>query len=353
MPAFAPLPCSIHALCGACNRMDLDTAAQLKAKVNRVEKLLGQPIERVHASPLALGYRARIELKTDPEGRLGYFRPRSHDHVVVPECVIARPELGAVLERLPPLPGLPVIELRSDGERVVLHAKSSPRQSASANPKAYRKLLKRLLGTADQLSDYGLAGVAVAGRSFLGDCQLRVRAGEIEHHISPASFYQVNLEVNRALVARVQALVGERSASTILDLYSGAGNLSMPLAKAGRTVIQVELAGSSVRDARATAEREGLTVDIREANAGHIQAGEHFFDLAILDPPRAGAPGVLQELMVTRPRTILYLSCDPKSLARDLLRSQGCGYRVAALELFDMFPQTSHVETLCILERSS
>jgi 23S rRNA (uracil1939-C5)-methyltransferase len=385
-----PLPCSIHALCGACDRMQLSATAQLEAKVARVEKLLGQTVDRVHPSPKSLGYRARIELKTDAQGRLGYFRPRSHDHVVVPECVIARPELNAVIERLPALPGLPVVELRGDGERVVLHAKQrlsgaanhkagqkrlsgaanhkagqkrlsgaanhkagQKRLSGAANRKALAALLKRHLGGEDQLADLGLAGVALDGRPLLGDCQLLIETGGIEHQISPGSFYQVNLEMNRTLVSRVATLVRERAASTILDLYSGTGNLSMPLARAGKSVVQLELAGAAIRDARATAEREGLGVDIREGDAGCIRAGDHFFDLAILDPPRAGAAGVLPELMTTRPRAILYVSCDPRSLARDLRQSESCGYRVAGLELFDMFPQTSHVETLCILERSS
>jgi 23S rRNA (uracil1939-C5)-methyltransferase len=330
--------------------MEQSEDAQLSAKVARIEKLLGRSVDRVHSSPRLLGYRARVELKTDSEGRLGYFRPRSHDHVRVPECVIARPEINAVIARLPPLPRLGTVELRSDGERVVLHAK---RASNQPDLKTTKRLLHRYLGNEDQLSQHGLAGIAAFDRPLVGDCRLQLSAGGITHHISPGSFYQVNLEVNRLLVDRLGGLVRARSASTVLDLYSGAGNLSMPLAQAGHRVIQVELSGSSVRDAKATAKREGLTVDIQEGNAGHTTAGDYFFDVAILDPPRAGAPGLLSELMTTRPKAIFYVSCDPRNLARDLRHAQGSGYRVAGIELFDMFPQTSHTETLCILERDS
>lgn len=346
------LPCSIHALCGACDRMTVNTDPQLDAKVRYIEKLLGRTVDRVHPSPKQLGYRARVELKVCSEGRLGYFRPRSHDHVPVPECVIARPEINSVIERLPPLVGLQVVELRSDGDQVVLHA-GPGRGHGKQHPKATKNILRRTLGDSTPLADYGLSGVAVAGRPLFGDCTLRISAGGITHHISPGSFYQVNLEVNQLLVDRIGSGVRACAPSAVLDLYSGAGNLSMPVAANGVSVTQVELAGSSVGDARATARREGLDVDIREGNAGNTSAGDIFFDVAILDPPRAGAPGLLTELMVTRPRAIFYVSCDPKSLARDLRHAEGLGYQVSGLELFDMFPQTSHCETLCILERDS
>jgi len=332
--------------------MELSVEEQLKAKSRRVEKLVGRAVTKVHPSPRPLGYRARIELKVDEEGRLGYFRPRTHDHVVVPECVIARPELVNTLKRLPKLPGLPGVELRSDGERVVLHVRSPTRRPGGQRPKAIAGLTRRLLGET-ALAEYGLTGIAVEGRSLLGESQLHIRAGGVDHRISPSSFYQVNLEVNEALVQRVGQLVRQRAASTVLDLYSGAGNLSMPLARSGLPVLQIELAGSSIRDARATADREDIDVEIKAGDASRFQAGDHFFDVAILDPPRKGAPGVLEQLLITRPRAILYVSCDPKSLARDLRRIEGQGYSVSSLELFDMFPQTSHAETLCILERSS
>jgi 23S rRNA (uracil1939-C5)-methyltransferase len=330
--------------------MPLGAEAALDAKVEHVEKLLRRSVDLVHPSPRPLGYRARVELKVDSGGRLGYFRPRSHEHVPVPECAIARPEINAVLGQLPPLQGLEVVELRSDGERIVLHAGPG---RGKQHPKAIKRILRQKIGESSALADYGLSGVAVAGRPLFGDCSLQIVAGGVTHHISPGSFYQVNLEVNQLLVNRIGSGVRGSSPSAVLDLYSGAGNLSMPLAANGIAVTQVELAGSSVRDARATARRDGLQVDIREGNAGKTSAGDIFFDVAILDPPRGGAPGLLAELMVTRPRAIFYVSCEPKSLARDLRHAEGLGYRVSSLELFDMFPQTSHCETLCILERDA
>lgn len=331
--------------------MALEDAERLEARSAEVSKLLGHRIDRSHPSPRSLGYRARVELKTDDDGRLGYHRPRSHEHVAVSDCAIARPELNEVLGRLPALRGIPVVELRTDGTRVVLAAKLQRRGLPPPNRRS-RADAERSLHDLD-LTACGLAGVALEGRHLRGDSRVRIEAAGVEHHLSPATFFQVNLEVNEALVGRVVELVQSRQPTAVLDLYAGAGNLSMPLAAAGVPVTQVELAGSSVRDAKATAKREGLSVTFRAGDAGKFSAGDSFFDIAILDPPRAGAPGLLPELLLTRPRAVAYISCEPRSLARDLRPLGELGYEVTLLELFDMFPQTHHVETLCLLERRS
>ena len=369
MPAASNLPCLIHELCTACDRMDRTANQQLEEKATRVSKALGCAVDEVHASPKALAYRARVDMKVGLDGKLGYYRPRTHEHVTVPECVIARPELNEVIGRLPTLHGLSALELRSDGEKVVLHAKLGSRRTqtspagkgatgrrgsnSSQSKKGLIRQIKTLFGTPGRLQDLGVSGVAVQGKPVLGDCTIQVAAGGVTHGVSPGSFYQVNLEVNDRLVERVGRATRQYSPTVVLDLYAGIGNLSLPLAKSGVAVTQLEIAGSSTRDAERTTVREGLNVTICNDDAGRFQAGDHFFDVAILDPPRAGAPGVLEQLILTRPRALLYVSCDPKSLARDLRRIQGKGYRIASLEIFDMFPQTSHVETLCILERSN
>jgi hypothetical protein len=112
-------------------------------------------------------------------------------------------------------------------------------------------------------------------------------------------------------------------------------------------VTLVEREGSATEDAR----RNLPGAEILELDAGRWKPGQTFFDVAILDPPRAGAPGVLERLTVTRPRLILYLSCDPATLARDL-GTLPRGYRVTRLQPFDMFPGTEHVETLAVIERA-
>ena len=116
-------------------------------------------------------------------------------------------------------------------------------------------------------------------------------------------------------------------------------------------MVQIEQGRSSVEDARRTARRHGLEVTIRCGDAGRFEAGDAFFDVAVLDPPRSGAPGLLPQLLLTRPRGIVYVACSPEALARDLAPALQAGYRLERLEIFDMFPQTEHVEVLSVLSR--
>jgi 23S rRNA (uracil1939-C5)-methyltransferase len=109
----------------------------------------------------------------------------------------------------------------------------------------------------------------------------------------------------------------------------------------------VEQDRSSTADARVNCRGAEIVV----ADAGKLKAGAHFFDVAILDPPRAGAPGVIPRLLVTRPRALLYVSCEPTTLARDIAPAVAGGYRVSRVQPYDMFPGTDHVETFVVLER--
>jgi len=297
--------------------------------------VLGLPVARVVPSPRLLAYRARVTFRVHADGRLGYHRPRSHDWEEIPACALARPELSAVRARLPHLPGLERVELRTDGDRVVL---------VGTGPARMRGLLRRLKVT-------GLSGAALGRRTVSGETNLCQTVGGITHTLSPSTFFQVNPEVNAALVDAVGAHVRALQPAGLLDLYGGAGNLSFPLASAGVPLVLIERSRDAIADARLTAERHGLTVDLRAADADRFRAGDAFFDVALLDPPRRGAPGVLEQLLTTRPRAVLYVSCSPHALRRDLRPARSAGYRVTSLELFDMFPQTGHMELLCVLRR--
>jgi tRNA/tmRNA/rRNA uracil-C5-methylase (TrmA/RlmC/RlmD family) len=256
-------------------------------------------------SPRPHGWRARVKLRRGPGGRLGFHRPGTHDWFEADLSPLARPELVATLPEVTALRTGPEVEVRTDGRRVV----------------------------------------AVSGRSAFaldgGPTRLHVEGLSV----GPHSFFQVNLEVNALVVAAVDARLLELAPVAILDLYGGVGNLSARAAGRGVKVTLVEREGPSCADARRNV--PGATVLAKPAE--RLEPGEVFFDVAVLDPPRAGAPGLLPRLALTRPRVVLYLSCDPVSLARDLAALRG--YRIACVRTFDMFPGTEHVETLVELER--
>ncbi len=337
-------PCPIHAQCGGCSEMHRPEADQFAARSDWITRLLDRTPDRLVPSPRPLGYRARVSLRPDSAGRLGYFRPRTHTHVPVTDCTIARPEINAVLAALPPLPaGIASAELRSDGEQVVLAARRGKRHRGKVDRGALAALMSA-----------GLKGVALDGAKIAGDPTTTLTIGGITHRLKPETFYQVNLEVNAEMVALVTERVAELAPSRLLDLYAGAGNLSLPQAAAGVPVTLIESSRSSTTDAAATIKRHGLSsvAEIRTGNADRFKAGDAFFDVALLDPPRAGAQKVIPQLLITRPAAILYISCNPNALMRDLRPALAAGYRLDEVVLFEMFPQTPHVEVFVRLSRT-
>ena len=261
-------------------------------------------------SPRPLGYRARVALGVQ-DGRVGFRRGRSHELVPVTHCDVARPELQL---RLAELAGEQVhaqrVELRTDGERVV------------------------------ELRD---------GRP-VGRGELSLSVGELRFRVSPTSFFQVNLEANELLVAELHRVVRELAPERLLDLFAGIGNLTLGLADEVPVTL-VESAEAALEDARATAGAHGLSIETRTADARRWQPGDDIFDVVVLDPPRAGAKGLLGRLAVQRPRAIVYVSCGLDSLARDLKEARRAGYRLSRVVAYDLFPFTHHVESLVVLER--
>lgn len=337
------VPCPLVDACGACTELRVSAEQQAARKLEVVSRAVGRAPDGFVASPRALGYRARVRMKVGPDGRLGYHQPRSHALVTVPMCAIARPEINAVLAAMPPLPPeLEAVELRSDGERV-LWLGTPPRRAAPG--------LGERVAAAGLEGVAGLQGAVLGGRLLFGEPRTRLEVAGVKHEVSATAFSQVNLEVNALLVEAVRREVARIQPSAVLDLYAGYGNLSLPLAAGGVKLTLIEENGAALADARRTAARLGCAVDARQGDAGRFRAGDAFFDVALLDPPREGAPGVLEQILVTRPAAVIYVSCNVSALARDLRPLLRAGYRWARLEVYDMFPQTAHVEALAVLHR--
>ena len=292
--------------------------------IKRLEQAVRARPDGLLESPRQQGYRARITLSVGRDGAVGYHRPRSHDVVPLDHDPLARPEINDALGRLT-VRGARRFELRSDGERVV----------------------------ANTIGPGHLEGLDWArdGKPVHGDPTLSLTVAGIEHRVSPRSFYQVNLEVNELLVQTVLDEVLQREPQHVLDLFSGIGNLSLPLAARGIPCTLIENAGSSARDARHTARRLDLPATIQTGDAHRFQPGSVAFDVAVLDPPRSGAAGAMKAVLVTRPRALVLVSCNPRTLGRDLRFATSAGYRLSRLTAVDMFPGTDHVEALAVLDR--
>jgi len=311
-PPVANLPCSVREACGGCPLGDRQVDAQRAVKAERIRKRLGQLDEMV-GSPRPTGYRARVALGVH-QGRVGYRRGRSHQIVPVTSCPVARPEVSARMAELSALDldGVQRVQLRSDGTRVVTLFDNKPEEGP------------------------GELALEVHGTRF---------------RVSASTFYQVNLEANELLVAEVQGAVRRLQPERLLDLFAGLGNLTLGLAREGVPVTLVESSRQALADAQATADAHGVSIATRVADAQRWQLGDDAFDVVVLDPPRAGAKGLLARLVRQRPRGIVYVSCGLDGLARDLREATRAGYRVQRVVGFDLFPFTQHVETLVVLAR--
>lgn len=317
---------------------DLTPEDQLARRQARVEEAFRRGRLRVDVrpivpSPRTTGARARVKLRPGPDGHLGFHRPGTHEFVEVDLAQIARPEVVAEAARIVGRVN-GACEIRSDGERVAVILE----HAADLDGNVY-VVNGSLIGDETRpVKRGGQRGRILSGNPTLEPWGLRV---------SPLSFYQVNLEVNARIVEDVDALLQELKPTHLLDLYAGIGNLSARAVRRGVPATLVEMDPSSVADARVNAPG----AEIVQTDAGKVVAGKHFFDVLLLDPPRAGAPGLLPRLCVTRPRAIVYLSCEPANLARDIAPMVASGYRVERVQPYDMFPGTEHVETLAVLVR--
>jgi len=353
-------PCPVFGACGGCQWQHVGLEAQRDAKraivvdqLVRIAGLASADAEARVAPTRGTGdgwaYRGRITLAV--EGRtLGYRAARSHRLVPIDACPIAAPAIDAALPAARAL----VEALRMPLTRLGLSATPGgvalvavgPRPPGAADEDACAALLARLPA---------LRGVVLRGggqRRVVGDPHLRVELERGLHLEVPAdAFTQVHPAANRLLVETVCAFADVRPGTTVVDLYCGAGNLTLPLARRGAAVVGVERDDVAIAAARANATRLGLgnarfeTLPVARALA---TLGGQTPELVVLDPPRAGVGHDVTRLAAWRARRLVYVSCDPATLARDAGALVAAGYTLARVQPFDVFPQTYHVE--CVAE---
>jgi len=355
-PARVAPACPAFGVCGGCQWQHLALEAQREAKravvieqLRRVAGLRDPAVPPVRPAPAPWAYRARITLAAEGR-RLGYHRLRSHALVEIDACPIAEPVLAAHLGAARAFADA----LRAPLVRVTIAAAPGgvvlvARTAARPGP-ADRAATERLL-----VAQPSVRGAVVTDgevRLVVGDPTVRAPLEPgLAIEVPADVFTQVNPAANQLLVATVVGLVG--AAPRVLDLYCGAGNFALPLARRGARVRGVERDAAAVAAARANAARLGLlgatfvAADVATALAAEPPGSA---DAVVLDPPRAGAAPALGALAALRAPRLVYVSCDPATLARDIRALAAHGYRLGRLELLDLFPQTYHVETVAELQ---
>ena len=177
----------------------------------------------------------------------------------------------------------------------------------------------------------------------------RERLADCSFSMAAPSFFQVNTAQAARLVACAQDFIGDIDGARVADLYAGGGTFSIPLAKAGAQVVAIEAASSSVRDLRHNAGANKVDVDVVGGDAARELAGLGHLDALVVDPPRAGlAKTVPADIARAHPSRVVYVSCNPSTWARDVVRFEELGYKLESAQPVDMFPQTYHVEIVSV-----
>jgi 23S rRNA (uracil1939-C5)-methyltransferase len=172
----------------------------------------------------------------------------------------------------------------------------------------------------------------------------------------PGSFVQNNWDINLKIINYIQSIFkGLDRKNTLLDLHTGIGNYLFPASPYFKNLVGCDVAGSSIDDCRHNAKNLGINATIYQKSAKNtlleLIKKDFKADCIILDPPRGGCPEIINLLPQTFPDTIIYISCDPPALARDLKNFEKLGFNVESIRLFDMFPQTYHLESVTILKK--
>lgn len=326
-PVRVEPPCPYFGRCGGCDFQQLGYETQLQTKVEIIRDCLHRlggfdpvPDFEIQPSPNEWHYRARANWQLDrTTNELGYFERGSNRVCDVEFCAVLVPELQAELEKV-------------------------RRGLSEINP---GKNIEAVAG------DEGVSVAFDAGKFETTVVSRRI-AGET-YHFSAAGFFQINHDLLEPII---EAAIGDAAGGLAVDLYCGVGLFTLPLARRFKKVVGIEanrIATSFARQNLKSTDSTNTLVETARVGDWLQQHSDQIrpVDFLLLDPPRTGAENKdIHGILQLRPSQISYVSCDPATLARDLKKLVGAGYKLHSIKAFDMFPQTHHVETVVRLKNS-
>ncbi|ABZ75787.1 RNA methyltransferase, TrmA family [Shewanella halifaxensis HAW-EB4] len=354
--------------CGGCDLQHLDIDAQRKHKASTLVDLVNKFAQTQAGevcdtlSDNAWHYRRRARLATwfDKNTKhisLGFRASSSSDVVEIQSCAVLAeplsaliPDLAFMLNQLSGKKALGHVELTQadNGNFVVLRVTKalSDKDKARLVEFANKHQVIVLLQDDDAQCEH-LNGAGEQPYYGFDDNQVKL-------NFSPGNFIQVNAQVNQAMVSQAVEWLSPKADERVLDLFCGIGNFSLPLAKDGAEVIGVEGVQAMVEQARINAKQSGLDkVSFYHADLSADLSKEPWLgkvDKMLIDPARAGAYESMQSLKKLKPKALVYVSCNPASLARDSEVILKQGYQLKKIGLVDMFPQTHHLESMALFE---
>lgn len=373
--------CPYAKKCGGCDYQGIEYSKQLEMKEAEVRKLL-KPFVKIN--PIVgmdnpYHYRHKVHAVFDCVGKgkivAGVYKKNSHDVVDIERCQIEVEEADVIIRDIKDL--LKSFKIKTydedthygllrhvlvrkgyaTGEIMVVLVLASPILPSKNNfVKALRKNHPDISTVVINVNDkktsmvLGERNIVVYGKGYIEDklCGCTFR-------ISPNSFYQVNPKQTENLYAKAIECAGLTGKEKVIDAYCGTGTIGIIASKRAKEVLGVELNKDAIKDAITNAKRN----DVKNIRFVNDDAGKYMVsmaenketaDVVIMDPPRSGSDeAFLSSVVKLAPKKVVYVSCNPETLARDLQYLTGKGYKVKEATPYDMFPMTSHVETVCLL----
>ena len=369
--------CAIFGACGGCSWQHISYPAQLEHKRNILEETLwrgarvpAELIDNVVAASSQYGYRSRFQFKVSAANgllQIGFYRQGSHQVEDAAEgCPLAVPAINqvlsccrAVLRSYPEIGSVSQLSIDAgdNGLIAIIHQKGK----VTAGSRRY---------LIDRAGDFGpCTGLFVKsetqapaeklwGSSDISYCMNQADPDQKPLVLTypPGGFAQVHQLQNSTMLSVIRRLGTFSSTDQLLDLYCGNGNFSLPLAAEVASVTGIEGNADSIRAAEYNRELNNVANarffcdDVASGVRRLVEEGKSF-DTVLLDPPRAGAGDAVTDIVCLQPNKIIYVSCDPSTLARDCGVLAGCGYHVVRSVPIDMFPQSYHIESVTLLSR--
>ncbi|MGG7713876.1 23S rRNA (uracil(1939)-C(5))-methyltransferase RlmD [Klebsiella aerogenes] len=351
--------CPHFGVCGGCQQQHASIELQQQSKRAALSRLMKRDVDDIIAAePWGYRRRARLSLNYQPKTQqlqMGFRKANSSEIIDVVQCPVLVPQLEALLPAVREC----LTSLQSQrqlGHVELVQADNGPLmvlRHTAALTAADKEILERFSQT-HGLSLY-LAPQSEILEHIRGDEPWYTSDG-LRLVFSPRDFIQVNDGVNQKMVRTALAWLDIQPQDRVLDLFCGMGNFTLPLAKAAASVVGVEGVPALVAKGRENAalnELQNVTFfhENLEEDVTRQAWAKHGFDKILLDPARAGAPGVMAHIIKLAPRRMVYVSCNPATLARDSEALLQAGYRIQRLAMLDMFPHTGHLESIVLFER--
>lgn len=350
--------CPHFGVCGGCQQQHASVALQQSSKSTALARLMKNEVnEIISGEPWGYRRRARLGLSYEPKTQklaMGFRKAASSDIVDVKRCPVLVPHLEALLPHLrnclSDLQGA-----RALGHVELVLADNGPlmvlRHTAPLSAPDREKLER--FSHSHELTLF-LAPQSEILERVSGDDPWYLSDG-LRLTFSPRDFIQVNDGVNQQMVAKAIEWLDVQPDDRVLDLFCGMGNFTLPLAQRAASVVGVEGVNALVEKGQQNARHNALDNvtffhENLEEDVTQQPWAQHGFDKILLDPARAGAPGVMQHIIKLAPKRVVYVSCNPATLARDSEALLSAGYQIQRLAMLDMFPHTGHLESMVLFQ---